>query len=502
MKRSLKSLILCALALVQIHCSSSQMVVTPGGRVFIPTGKQTKQEKPPTITTFTSRKRLKEIGAEQHEEIKSKYKFYQDQTLLEYVDRVGQKVAAVSDAPEIGYQFYILDSDGINAFAAPGGYIYVTRGLLALFNTEDQLASVLGHEVAHVAANHHARQGNRKVLGKGAEYVTGIATVLTTGSSIAAEELADLSSLWASAATAGFGRELELEADGLSAQYLKDAGYDSYASFESLSLMKDFENFVKRTLGGGGAYHGSFASHPRTDKRLQEIIGIAESTDRSDPPAVENQEFREAIDGLVWGQNAASLPQDRYYQELLGYTMRFPEAWDVSETTTTATASHPAMGALDISARRRLENIEPLEYLKELTKGSDLTKSEPLNINNLIGHTGVVTSESGNRQRIAVIYFGPRAFIFNGEIMQGANAELIDKVLLDSIRSFRAIQVGETLSGSVLRVRYVQASEYFDFAEVAKSSPIPEHAEEFLRLFNGYYPRGTPEAGEWVKLVE
>ena len=101
-----------------------------------------------------------------------------------------------------------------------------------------------------------------------------------------------------------------------------------------------------------------------------------------------------------------------------------------------------------------------------------------------------------------MIYLGPRAFIFRGDIADASAVDEIDEVMLDSIRSFRAIQRGETLLGSELKLRYVQASEFFDFAVVAQSSKIANYPEETLRLLNGYYPSGNPEAGDWVKLVE
>lgn len=86
--------------------------------------------------------------------------------------------------------------------------------------------------------------------------------------------------------------------------------------------------------------------------------------------------------------------------------------------------------------------------------------------------------------------------------MNASNVDEVDELIMESVRTFRAIQRGETLLGSEMKIRYVQASEFFDFAVVAQSSPIANYPEETLRLLNGYYPAGNPEAGEWVKLVE
>ena len=189
-------------------------------------------------------------------------------------------------------------------------------------------------------------------------------------------------------------------------------------------------------------------------------------------------------------------------QDLFGYTQVFPDGWSVSETTTTVTAANPGVAELRVEARRLSKNIEPRVFLREELGISDLQKSEALNQYRLIGHTGLTTAKSGRPERVAAIYFGSRVFIFRGEIEREDDIDAVDQAMLDSIRTFRAIQNGETLLGSELKIKYVQASEFFDFAVVAQSSRITNYPEETLRLLNGYYPRGTPEAGEWVKLVE
>lgn len=209
---------------------------------------------------------------------------------------------------------------------------------------------------------------------------------------------------------------------------------------------------------------------------------------------------------MVIGQSQRSQTQDarnRYYQALLGYTVVFPDEWQIDETTTTVTASNAEQGTIRIEAQRIQENIEPRLFIRDKLGISQLQKSEKLEQYRLLGHTGVAVSpETGNTQRIAAIYLGPRVFTFRAEITDADSIDEIDEELLASIRTFRAIQQGEISSGTEAKIKFVQASEFFDFAVVAQSSRIANYPEESLRLLNGYYPRGTPEAGEWVKLIE
>ncbi|MEQ8955855.1 MAG: M48 family metalloprotease, partial [Gammaproteobacteria bacterium] len=108
-----------------------------------------------------SENREKEIGAEEHEKVLSSMALYEEEELLAYVREVGNKMAAVSHRPDLEYSFYIIDSPEINAFALPGGYVYVNRGLLTFMNTEGQLAAVLAHEIGHITARHAVQQQAR-----------------------------------------------------------------------------------------------------------------------------------------------------------------------------------------------------------------------------------------------------------------------------------------------------------------------------------------------------
>ena len=221
---------------------------------------------------------------------------------------------------------------------------------------------------------------------------------------------------------------------------------------------------------------------------------------------VDQKVFREHLDGLIVGQSNASQMTDtrnRYYQDLLGYTLVFPDDWEIESTTTTVIAKSPSLGSLRIEAQRLQNNIDPRSFIQNILGTENLLKSEGLSQFRLQGHTGITESNDlGLKERVAVIYLGPRAFIFRGEIPANADEEELDQMLLSSIRSFRAIQRGEVVAGGELKIKFVQATEFFDFSIVSQNSKIANFPEETLRLLNGYYPIGNPKEGEWIKLVE
>lgn len=453
-----------------------------------------------------SENREKEIGLEEHEKVMSSMTVFEDEELVAYVKEVGQKMADVSHRPDLEYHFFVIDSPEINAFALPGGYVYVNRGLLTYMNSEADLAAVLAHEIAHITARHAVQQQARGALARGAAVAGGIVAGIATGSGYAANQISEVASIWAQTGLSGFGREHELEADSLAAEYLVNAGYDPAAMIEVITVLKNQEDFNRRVTGGGGTYHGLFATHPRNDRRLQEAIAQVGELDEADVTQIDNDLFREKLDGLIVGQSNASQRTDqrnRYYQDLLGYTLVFPDDWSVDETTTTVTASAQAVGKMRIEVQRLQSNIEPRVFIRDNMGIENLQKSEPLSQFRLTGHTGVATNpDTGKLERVATLYLGPRAFTFRGEISDDTRSDEIDEMLLAAIRSFRSIQQGEVVAGNEMKLKYVQASEFFDFSVVAQQSKIANFPEETLRLLNGYYPTGSPNEGDWIKLVE
>ncbi|MBG10285.1 MAG: peptidase M48 [Gammaproteobacteria bacterium] len=454
---------------------------------------------------FMSEDRERELGAEEHAKILASQPALMDEDLQAFVEKVGQRVAKASHRPELEYTFTIIDSPVINAMALPGGYVYLNRGLLAFLNSEAQLAAVLAHEIGHITARHAVQQQARGKLASVAATVGGLATAAVTGSTYAGSQISQVASIWALAGLSGFGREMELEADRLGAEYILKAGYDPAAMIDVVSILKSQEDFNRRVSGNSGSYHGLFASHPRNDTRLQEAVGSVGELAKIEEVLSDNSEFREHINGLAFGLSSVdseSSTEGRYYQPLLGYSIQFPDDWEITETTTTVTAELSDKGVIRLEARRLRTNVEPRVYLSEVLGITDLQKSEAFTENQLIGHTGLSASELGQSERVGVIYLGSRAFVLRGQIIDAEDVEAMDEAILRSFRSFRAIQRNELMAGNELRIKYVQASEFFDFAVVGRSSKIGDYPEERLRLLNGYYPRGNPEAGEWVKLVE
>jgi predicted Zn-dependent protease len=433
-----------------------------------------------------------EKGKEMHEEILQQTPVYDDPELQAYVDQIGQRVAASSHRPELEYHFTIIDSPDINAFALPGGYIYINRGLMTYLTSESQLAAVLGHEIGHVTGRHSVRQ---QTASRTANILTG-ALVIATG----VREIQETTSLVGGALLSGYGRDMELEADSLGAEYLFNAGYDPMAMVDVITVLKNHEDFTKRTSNRGVSYHGLFASHPRNDRRLQEVVGKAGSLSSQQQTTLDPAEFRNQLSGLLVGPSQQiagnSEARNRYYQNLLNFTMVFPDNWSIEETTITVTGYDEAnQSSLKVDVQRLQESIEPRLYIRENLNIPGLQRSEALSQFGLVGYTGI---NPDTNERVAVIYYGPRAFIFTGK---ADNTDAADAMLMATIQSFRPIARNELAYANPSTLEYIQ-SDGSSYAELASNSPLLDYPEDMLRLYNGDYPSGEPEAGEWIKIVD
>ncbi|MDD2805859.1 MAG: M48 family metallopeptidase [Elusimicrobiales bacterium] len=200
------------------------------------------------------------LGAKTRDSVIKQYGRRADPVLEAYVAGVGRKLAAVCDRRELDYSFYVLDTDMVNAFAAPGGYIFVTRGILKAMSDESELAGVLGHEIGHVTARH-----SMKALEK--QY--GYQALINIASIAAGKDLSGLqqySDFLAGALLAGYGRDNEFQADSLGARYAMAAGYDPRGT-------ADFFRKLEKMEGGKKAndLEKLFMSHPPTKERIKRV---------------------------------------------------------------------------------------------------------------------------------------------------------------------------------------------------------------------------------------
>ena len=436
------------------------------------------------------------IGQEMHQKLIDEGAAYDDPELQAYVSKVGQRLATNSDRPKLDFTFTVIDSPDINAFATPGGFIYINRGLLAYLDNEAELAGVLSHEIGHVTARHAARQQSASITNQ----VLATTAYILTGSS----DIADASNMYGTELVRGYGRDHELEADGLGAEYMHKSGYDADALLEVIGVLKDQEQFqrvkAKSTGRKVATYHGLYATHPRNDQRLKTVIRTAGELELKEPaenPEIPGQ-FRRHMEGLVWGNSVQDQrAENRYYHNKLAFTFEHPQGWNVTASSKAIAASAPdASAGLTITIRRRDKTKTPRSLL-ESSSGGTLSIGTELDQAGLKGYTAIASNGSSAR-RVAVIDYNNLTYLFEGEAADFATA---DAALLAMIQSFRPIHPKERPAGTARYVHYIQVPRGATLASLAASIRIPD-AEAQLRLLNGLYPRGEPRTGDWIKVIK
>jgi predicted Zn-dependent protease len=444
----------------------------------------------------SSQSREVSVGSEMHQQLIDEGAAYDDPELQAYVSRVGKRLAANSDKPKLEFTFTVIDSPDINAFAMPGGYIYINRGLLTYLDNESELAGVLSHEIGHVTGRHHGRRQTADITNK----VLATTAYILTGSG----DIADASNMYGTELISGFGRDMELEADGLGAQYMHKSGYDPDALLEVIGVLKDQEQFQRVKAKSSGkslaTYHGLYASHPRNDQRLQTVIRTAGELDLDE--YVENPEvpgeFRRHVEGLVWGTSMQDQRADnRFYHNKLAFTFEHPENWTVNAGSKAVEAVSPGSDAtLTITIRRRDQAVTPRSVLED-NAGGTISVGAELEQSGLQGYTAVASNGSISR-RLAVLDYNGLTYLLEGK---ANDFPATDAQFLAMIESFRPMHPKERQTGTARYVHYIQVPRGATMASLAASIRIP-NAEAQLRLLNGLYPRGEPRTGDWIKVIK
>lgn len=447
-----------------------------------------------------SDKKEKEIGKEMYDGILAEMPIYDEPKLVEYVNNVGNRIAKISNRPDYDFTFTIIDSPDINAFATPGGYVYINRGLITYMTSEAQLAAVLAHEIAHVTEDHPARIERASTTNQVLSQIIGFITQ--------SGDVAEASALWGQSMVSGYGRDMELEADQVGAQYLFKAGYPPAAMIEVISILKDTERVEKRKARDTGkearSYHGLFATHPRNDQRLQQVIAEAGELPQSLDAEKNIVPFRVATDGLTWGDSVRppKPKKNRFYQEQLRFRFDYPEGWEFTQKSNAIAgraAEKPYQMTIEIHQRTK---DSPYDFLKNQLGYSLIKKSEAFTQARLNGHRGFVDSADGKPdQRIAVIYYSRYAYVFRGELLEGDDLKAADEEFNYIINSFRPLSVRQQQARDAKAIEYVKAKQGLTFEKLAKYLKLGKYGEDELRLINGYYPVGEPDPGEWIKII-
>lgn len=439
-------------------------------------------------------------GAKYHQEILKQYQVYDDPELQNYINGIGQRLVKKSHRPDLPFTFTLLDSPDVNAFALPGGYVYVTRGIMAYMNKESHLAGVIGHEIGHVTGRHGAQRAVHQQVAQ----VASVAVAIGTGS----QELLQASQMLGGALMSGYGRTQELESDRLGAEYIAQNNYNPDDMIEVIGILKNQELFSKQKAQEEGrevqAYHGLYSSHPRNDQRLQEVIKAAEKFRDLSQPVPDDGRFLRLSDGMAFGESEAQgiTRGNKFYHKGLNLYVEFPPAWKIQNSQSVLGAMSPDGSQLiKIQMDTIAPPIDPSGYLS--SKFQSVSEVQSVSTSEDQAFAGIATAQdpkTGQQQRyrVGTVTRGGQAFVVIGL----GKTELPNQPFFDTTKSIRKLKSSEIALAEGRNIKLVTVQKGDTIASLAKASNLDKYAEAQIRLINDFYPRGEPKVGQRIKIVK
>lgn len=455
-----------------------------------------------SFTAFMSEEEEQKVGAEEHPKIiKGFGGEYSSPELQAYVTRTGKALAAVSEVPDLPYTFTILNDEKVNAFALPGGYVYITRGLLALAENEAEMAGVLAHEIGHITARHSAQRHSTSVATN-----IGLTVLGVIGSAVGVPAgIGQAVSAGAQAVVQSYSREQELEADMLGVRYMTRLGYTPDGMTTFFKKLDAHSKLEAKSAGRDGVSHNIMSTHPRTTDRITQAIRLAK-TKSIKKPIVARDNYLKQIDGLMFGDDPSQgIRKGRVFTHP-GLRIRYkvPPGFVLFNSPKNVTALGPDKSKIifDMANAEAVRQSGSLsDYVRsKWGRNIKLSGLEPLEINGMSAATGVGKLDSAD-VRLLVIE-GDKNKIFQlAFITPQQSTQKLSTELQRTTYSFRRLSKAEADAVRPLRIRTLTVRRGDTIASLSQRLPFEKFNTEWFQLINSLEAGQTLTPGRTVKII-
>ena len=435
------------------------------------------------------------IGQESHAAILQEYGAYDDPPLAAYVDSIGQAMARRSHTPSLTWHFTVLDDPVVNAFALPGGYVYVTRGIIAHMNSEAQLAGVLGHEIGHVTARHSAQRiTQQQVAGLG----LGLATVFVESF----RPYSDAAQTGLQLMFLKFGRDDENQADELGVDYSTKSGYDAR------EIPDTYQTLARVGARSGRSLPSFLSTHPDPGDREIRTRELARAaTAGQSDLAIRGAEFFAHVDGVVYGNDPrlGYFDGSLFVHPKLGFEMRFPAGWQSRNSAAAVVAVDANQTAGMQVTLADAKNLSPSDYVRELERTQRIVGAEGRSerFGSYTGWIGrlSIPSQGGGAATLAA------AFIRIGEqtiqIVGQARDPRDEDAIFESARSFRDVRDRARLEVTPDRIEVARVRESATLEDILRRNGLEDpQVLEDLAIVNNLQLDQPLARGQRVKLLK
>ena len=436
-----------------------------------------------------------DMGKETDAQIGREYGYYADPELSRYVTQIGQALVPYTHRPKLEYHFAVLDTPVVNAFAAPGGYIYVTRGILALMNSESELATVLGHELGHVSARHTVRKLSQMIL---------VQAGLAVGSALSDTfaKLSGVAGIGVQLLFLKYSRDDEREADALGIRYSRAGRFNGVEMVRFFTALQHYGD-----LSGGHSLPGFLSTHPLNAERIENAKKMLGETDLALP--TNEEAYKRRIDGIVYGDDPRQgfVEAGAFAHPGLGITFTLPQGWEVQNTPAQVTmAGDKGNAAVIFQAEASSDDLSA--YARKKTAGIEGRQDvdeRPGPVNGMAGvhqvFTIVQAGQDPLRARFSFIRKGGLVYTFSA-LSKAGEFNRYDPTFLGVIGSFRDLTDPRLLNRVPRRLGLVRADGRRRYREYFEQAGAGKDAWPLLAVMNDAEGiEAVPAAGREIKIV-
>jgi predicted Zn-dependent protease len=419
----------------------------------------------------------------------------EDPELQAYVAGIGKRMAAKSERPDLPWEFHVVNDASVNAFALPGGFIYVTRGLLTYMNSEAELATVLGHEIGHVTARHSVQQISKAQL---ATLGLGLGSILSSD----VAQYAGIASQGLGVLFLKYGRDAENQADELGFRYALGQNYDVREMgnvFQTLARSSEVG-------GGGGRLPEWLSTHPnpenriaRTEQRLDTLHTPLTNT------VIGREEFLKQIDGITFGEDPRQgfFEGTTFYHPDMRFQLRFPDGWKTQNTPSAVVAVSPKEDAI---IQLGLAGTTPPREAASKFLSQEGVKAGEGSTRSINGNPAATSYFQAQTEQgvieglVSFISYGGRTFALMGYTSQG-NLRSYDGALRGTINSFDQLRNSAALAVQPAKLELVTLPREMTLTQFNQEYPSTIGIEELAIINELEGPESVIPRGRVVKRV-
>lgn len=437
-----------------------------------------------------------EMGKAADPEVIQQFGLYEDSSLQNYINSMGQRMAAISHRPGLEYHFRVINSEVVNAFAVPGGYVYFTRGIMAYLNSEAQFAGVLGHEIGHITARHSVKQQRNQIL----------ASVGLIAGMIISPELArfgETASQGLGLLLLKYGRDAERQSDELGVDYSAKIGYDP-------QYMADFFQTLERqsAQGGNEELPPFLSTHPSPEERYATVKKLAaqKKQELKNPNlAAGRNEYLRRIEGLIYGEDPKEgfLENGVFYHPPLRLQFAIPSNWAYQNTPQQVQLASRDGKALMIFTLAQGKTLDEAagnvlqQYKLQLVNSNRTT----VNGNNAIVMVADLQQQQGSLRTLSyLVQHGDNIYLMIG--VSGLNDfSAYNNTLAASMQSFRTLTDPNMLNKKPQRVHIRTVQQSATLQQVLRSFGVGDKRLDEHSILNGIQLTESIPAGTLIKII-